>query len=142
MSHTYHKIWMHFVWATHKRERIIQKNLMRELISHYKDHYNNSEIYVDTVNGDMEHLHLLVGLKPTQTASKIANQIKGESSNWINKNDFLRGKFAWQVGYSVFSVSESLIGKVRAYIMNQAEHHRRKSYQDEVSELLKLHGLD
>ncbi len=133
---------MHFVWSTHKRERILLKSLKRKLISHYKNHYAESDIYIDTVNGDMEHIHLLVGLKPTQTASKVANQIKGESSNWINKNDFIKGKFAWQEGYSVFSVSESLIGKVREYIMNQEEHHRRRSYQEELSVLLKLHDSD
>jgi len=142
MSHTYHKIWMHFVWATHKRERIISKNLKQKLIAHYKDHYAESEIYIDTVNGDMDHIHLLAGLKPTQTPSGIANQIKGESSHWINKNDFISGKFAWQEGYSVFSVSESQISRVREYIKNQEEHHRRKRYQEEIVELLTLDRLN
>jgi len=139
---TYHKIWMHFVWTTNKRERIIVKTLMSELISHYKEYGKIKDIYVDTVNGGMEHLHLLVGLKPSQSASEVANLLKGESSNWINKNSFIQGKFAWQNGYSVFSVSESQVEKVRRYIFDQEEHHRRKTYQEEVTEFLNSHSLE
>lgn len=139
--HTYHKIWMHFVWSTKKRERIITKDLKHKLIYHFKEYGEENDFYVDTANGDMEHVHLLVGLKPTQASSDIANLLKGESSNWTNKNDFIRVKFAWQTGFSVFSVSESLVDKVRRYIRNQEEHHRTITYKEELDSLLKLHGL-
>jgi len=67
--------------------------------------------------------------------------IKGESSNWINKNDFISDKFAWQNGFSVFSVSESIVPKVREYIKNQEEHHKKMTYEEEVKKLLKVHGI-
>ncbi|MBL7047193.1 MAG: IS200/IS605 family transposase [Candidatus Marinimicrobia bacterium] len=138
---TYHKIWMHFVWSTKKRERIIIKELTQKLIFHFKEYGEENSIYVDTVNGEMEHIHLLTGLKPTQAPSDIANLIKGESSHWINSNNFIRGKFSWQRGFSVFSVSESQVDKVRRYVRNQEEHHRKKSYREELNDLLKHHGV-
>lgn len=142
LMQTYHKIWMHFIWTTHKRERIINKDLKQKLIYHYKEYGEENDIHVDTSNGDMNHMHILIRLNPTHTPAEIANRLKGESSNWINKNDFIRGKFAWQRGYSVFSVSESKVKIIRNYIRNQTEHHRKKSFQEEISDMLKLHGLE
>lgn len=138
---TYYKIWMHFIWATSKWQRIITNELKQKLILHYKKYGKEKGFYVDTVNGDMEHVHLLVSIKPSQTPSGIANALKGESSNWINRNKYIRSKFAWQRGYSVFSVSESQVGKVKNYIKNQEKHHRKKTYQEEVVEFLKLYGI-
>ncbi len=138
---TYHKIWMHFVWSTKKRERIITKDLKHRLIYHFKKYGEENDFYIDTTNGDMEHVHLLTGLKPTKAPSDIANLIKGESSHWINSNNFIRSKFAWQGGFSVFSISESQVDKVRRYIRNQEDRHRKKSYREELNNLLKHHGI-
>ena len=84
----------------------------------------------------------MVRLTPTQNPADCANLLKGESSNWVNKNNFIKGKFSWQKGYGVFSVSESQVNKVRNYILNQEDHHRKKSYQEELASLLKHFGLD
>ncbi len=138
---TYHKIWMHFVWSTKKRERIIRKDLKQKLIYHLKENGGEKGIYIDTTNGDMDHMHLLMGLTPTQAPSEIANLIKGESSHWVNSNDFIREKFVWQRGFAVFSVSESQVGKVRRYIKNQEEHHRKKSFREELDSLLQHHDV-
>lgn len=133
---------MHFIWTTSKRQKLITKELKQKLIQHYKEYGKEKEVYVETVNGDIDHLHLLISLTPSQAPAKVANLLKGESSNWINRNQFIRSKFSWQRGYSVFSVSESQVAKVRKYIKNQEEHHRKKSYLEEVSEFLKLYHLE
>ena len=133
---------MHFIQTTSKRQRLITKELKQNLIQHYKEYGKEKEVYVETVNGDIDHLHLLISLTPSQVPAKVANLLKGESSNWINRNQFIRSKFSWQRGYSVFSVSESQVAKVRKYIKNQEEHHRKKSYLEEVSEFLKLYHLE
>ena len=138
---TYHKIWMHFVWSTKKRERLITKDLKYKLITHFKKYGEENDIYIDTANGDMDHMHLLTGLKPIKAPSIIANLLKGESSHWINSNNFIRGKFAWQGGFSVFSVSESHVDEVRQYISSQEDHHRNKSYREELNNLLKHYGI-
>jgi len=97
---------------------------------------------VDTVNGVENHLHLLVGQMPVMSASKVANQIKGESSHWINSNDFLTQKFRWMEGFSVFTVSHSQVQTVRNYIHKQEEHHRKMTYGKEVRKFLRSHGID
>jgi REP element-mobilizing transposase RayT len=97
---------------------------------------------VDTANGVSDHFHLLVGQKPVMSASKVANQIKGESSHWINSNDFIPQKFAWQEGFSVFSVSYSQVQRVRNYIYNQQSHHQKITFADEIREFLKSNGID
>jgi len=65
------------------------------------------------------------------SGTKVANLIKGESSHWINSNDFIPQKFAWQDGFSVFSVSHSMVETVRKYIFNQQEHHRKTTFEEE-----------
>ena len=141
MSHTYHKIWLQFVWSTKDRSPIITKKLKNKLIKHFKEYGSKNEIYIDIVNGIEDHLHFLIGLNPKQSPAKIANLLKGESSNWVNKNIFIRAKFSWQEGYSVFSVSPKDINKVREYIRNQEEHHRKMTYLEEVEKFLKAYGI-
>ncbi|MCH7658886.1 MAG: transposase [Bacteroidetes bacterium] len=102
--------------TTKKRERIIIKELKQKLLFHFKKYGDENNIYIDTANGEIEPIHLLAGLKPNHTPSDIANLIKGESSNWVNPNNFISGKFACQRGFAVFSVSESQVDKVRRYI--------------------------
>lgn len=139
---TYSKLWLHFVWSTHNRQRIITKDLKQKLVNHLISYGKKKYIDVDCANGDMDHIHVLVRMHPSQSPAEIANLLKGESSNWINKNDFVIGKFAWQNGYGVFSVSESQLGKIRNYIKNQEKHHERKSYLDEVQEFMEKYGLE
>lgn len=139
---SFHNIWLHFIWGTKNRKRVITNEIKSKLIHHYFEYAKENDIKIDCINGDVDHLHLLIQLKPNQSPSTIANLLKGESSNWINKNDFIRGKFAWQNGYGVFSVSHSNVGKVRQYIKNQEEHHRRKTFKEEYDEFMKAVGSD
>jgi putative transposase len=134
---------MHYIWGTKNHQPIITKTLVSQLISHYKEKYPiGSDVYVDTANGIANHFHLLVGQMPVVSASQVANQLKGESSHWINSNDFLGEKFAWQEGFGVFSVSHSMVDTVRKYIFNQQEHHRKLSYEEEVDRFLKAHEIE
>ncbi len=103
--------------------------------------YENGGPGIDTVNGGFDHIHLLVSINPTQNTSNVVNLIKGESSNWINKNDFIRTKFAWQEGFGVFSVSPKDIELVRNYIKNQEDHHRKMTFKEEVNKFLKTYNI-
>lgn len=143
MSHTYSKIWLHYIWATRNRLPLIKKFLIPLLIDHYKTKYpKGGDIFVDTVNGVSNHFHLLIGQSQKLSASDAANQLKGESSHWINSNDFIPEKFAWQNGFKVFSVSHSQVQRLRSYIMNQEEHHRKITYEEEYRDFLKAHDID
>jgi len=134
---------MHYTWSPWNREPVLNKTLISLLIEHFKTKYpKGGEIYVDTANGIADHIHLLVGLKPMISASKAANQLKGESSHWINSNDFLTQKFAWQEGFGVASVSHSGVQRVRKYIYNQEEHHQTVSYEEEIRRFLKAFEIE
>jgi putative transposase len=142
MAQTFHQIWLHYVWSTKNCENLIVPKLRSELIFHIKEYGQQNDIYVDSVNGILDHIHLLIEMKPSQSPAQIANLIKGESSNWINQNNFLKVKFAWQNGYGVFSVSESQVKKVRNYILNQENHHQKVTYLQEVDKFVKAYGIE
>ena len=91
------------------------------------------------VNAD--HVHALVDLPTNLAIEDVAQLLKGASSHWINSNDLVDGKFAWGRGYGAFSVSESKLGDVTAYIAGQAEHHRVRTFCEEIKELVERHGL-
>jgi REP element-mobilizing transposase RayT len=134
---------MHYIWSPQNRAQVLNKVLVSKLIAHYKIKYpKRGDIYVDTANGVSDHIHLLVGQMPVVSASKVVNQIKGESSHWINSSKLITQKFVWQEGFSVFSVSHSQVQTVRNYILNQEEHHRAMTFEEEVRKFLKANDID
>jgi len=132
---------IHFICSTKNRIPIITSELKLLLLLHIKENSKTKEIFIDTLNCVDDHIHLLISLGTEQTISKIAMLIKGESSFWINKQKLIKQKFEWQDEYIALSVSESAIDKVRQYILNQEEHHKKKTFNQEYDEFLKLHGF-
>jgi putative transposase len=137
----YIKVWLHFVWATKNREKSFDESFRQKVFDHIKVQAKENNIYIDSVNGYTDHIHCLISLGSDQTIAKIMQLIKGESSHWINKQKFIKSKFEWQDDYFVVSVSDSIVNRVRAYIRNQAEHHKHKSFQDEYDEFIVKHGF-
>jgi REP element-mobilizing transposase RayT len=131
------RIWIHLIWSTKNRERIIHSELNNKLIDHIKLNSKEKGIWLDSVNCVSDHIHLLISLNADESVSKTVMLIKGESSHWINKNNFVKGKFQWQDEYIAISVSESMVNKVRDYIMNQEKHHKKKSFTEEYEEFMK-----
>lgn len=131
------KIWIHLIWSTKNRAKLIDRELKQKLLHHIKENAKLKDIYIDTLNCVQDHIHLLISLGREQSISKIVMLIKGESSNWINKNKFSYGKFEWQDEYIAVSISESQVDKVREYIKNQEEHHRFKPFDEEYNLFLK-----
>ena len=134
------KIWIHLIWATKNRDKLIAKELKPKLIEHIKSNAKQKEIWIDSVNCVSDHIHLLISLGSEQTISKVVMLIKGESSYWVNKNKLIPGKFEWQDDYMAYSVSDSIVKSVRNYIANQEEHHKAKSFGEECDEFLKQLG--
>lgn len=125
------RIWIHLIFATKNRERIISSNLKTKLLEHIKVNAKEKEIWIDSINCTQGDMHILFSLGSEQSISKAAMLIKGESSFWVNKQKLIPGKFEWQDEYLALSVSESVVEKVRKYISDQEEHHRLKSFQEE-----------
>ena len=89
-----------------------------------------------------DHVHVLFGMRPTQSISDLLQDIKGSSSLWINKKQLVRGKFSWQEGYGAFSYGKSQINDVVQYIKNQEIHHKKRTFADEYLEFLKLFEIE
>ncbi|MEO6454132.1 MAG: IS200/IS605 family transposase [Ginsengibacter sp.] len=138
----YTKVMIHFIWATKNRQPIISASLKPLLLAHIKQNSKLKNIFIDTLNSVEDHIHLLISLGTEQTISKIAMLIKGESSFWVNKQKLINQKFEWQDEYIALSVSQSGIDKVRQYILNQEEHHKKQTFIQEYDTFIKLHGLD
>ena len=138
----YVKIWVHLIFSTKNREKLISKDIKKKLITHIINNGKRKNIYIDRVNGIEDHLHILLSLDNDMSISKAAQLIKGESSYWLNTKKLCKIKFEWQDEYIALSVSESVIPKVRVYIDNQEEHHRKKTFMEEYSEFIKRYGFE
>lgn len=138
----YVKIWVHLVWATKNREPILTLEIRQEIFSHIRENAEKKGIYIDFINGHLEHVHCLISLGSGQNIDKILMLMKGESSYWMNKSKILHRKFAWQDEYFAVSVSESAVNRVRNYIKNQENHHKKKTFNDEYQEFMRRYKFD
>lgn len=135
------KIWVHAVWATKRREKLLTKEIRSDVFEHIHKNALKKEILIDCVNGHLEHVHCLFRLKNDQTISKVMQLIKGESSFWINKQKLTKTKFEWQDEYFAVSVSESQVQTLRNYINGQEAHHKKTTFQYEYDEFIKKFGF-
>ena len=137
------RIWVHLVFSTKDREAYLNTTELREKVFlHIKQNAEKKDIWLDSINGHNNHVHCLISLGREQSISQVAQLIKGESSFWINQKKLIKGKFAWQDDYWAMSVSEGHLGLVREYIRHQEEHHKTKSFTEEINEFMKKYGWE
>ncbi|MBV6642974.1 MAG: IS200/IS605 family transposase [Cyclobacteriaceae bacterium] len=136
------KIWIHAVWATKNRAPLLEKSLRKSVISHIRENAKAKNIYIDSIDGYVDHLHCLISLKGEQSISNIMQLIKGESSFWINQQKWIPGRFAWQTEFFAVSVGESQVKAVRNYINHQEQHHSKKSFQEEYDEFMEKYEFE
>ena len=141
MANTYTQIYLQFVFAVQNRASLIRSEWQEELYKYITGIVRNQKHKLIAINGVPNHVHLFVGYKPHQLLSELLQDIKGSSSTWINDNRLVKGKFSWQEGYGAFSYSHSHIDRVCKYIMNQEQHHQKRTFRDEYFELLKKYEI-
>jgi|SRR5690554_442421 len=141
MSHSFNKIWVHAIWSTKKRQTFIQSSIETKLHQLIKEQLQDQGCVVRIVNGMPDHIHCLFLLDRNKSIAEVIKQTKGSSSYFVNKNNLIPEKFAWQTGYAAFSVSESIADKVFFYIKNQKQHHQKTDYIREYKGFLKKHEL-
>lgn len=141
MANTYAQIYLQFVFAVQNRASLIRSEWQEELYKYITGIVRNQKHKLIAINGVPNHVHLFVGYKPHQLLSELLQDIKGSSSTWINDNRLVKGKFSWQEGYGAFSYSHSHIDRVCKYIMNQEQHHQKRTFRDEYFELLKKYEI-
>ena len=142
MKKSFTKLYVHCVWSTKNREKILTKPLRKKMFAHVKENCIKKEITLLEINGHSDHVHLLLDLHPTMSLAEVVNLVKGESSHWINENKLVLGHFNWQKRYSAFSVSPSVVEKVVNYIRNQEKHHQKLSYLEEIKKFYKEAGIE
>ncbi len=142
MANTYSQVYLQIVFGVKNRLSIIQSEWKNDLCKYICGIVNNLRCKPIIINGVGDHLHLLIGLKPTISISELVQKIKANSSRWINENNLVRGKFEWQSGYGVFSYSHSQLTQVINYIKNQEVHHSKKTFSQEYEEFLKAFEIE
>ncbi|RYC68800.1 IS200/IS605 family transposase [Spirosoma sordidisoli] len=142
MANTYTQIHLHLVFAVKHRAAVIAPDWKYDLYGYMTGIIQNHSHKVLAINGMPDHVHILIGMRPTQSVSDLMQQLKQESSGWINDNRRTSHRFAWQEGYGAFSYSKSQLPAVIRYIDAQEEHHRTRSFIDEYSRMLDTLGID
>jgi len=142
MANTYTQIHIHAIFAVKYRQALIQKEWKNELYKYVTGIIQNNNHKLLIINGMSDHIHILFGMKPSQSLSDLMQDIKGGSSKWINDQKLIQNKFTWQSGYGAFSYSLSQIPNVIRYIENQEEHHRKKSFLEEYDDILKKFNVE
>jgi REP element-mobilizing transposase RayT len=138
MPQAYYRNYQHIVFSTKGRRRSLHPPILTIVEESIRKTCRDYGVTILEMNGTLDHLHLLLNIPPKHAVSNIVRAIKGNSSIMLNDGGHL---FAWQAGYSAFSVSESNVAAVRLYILGQVEHHRRRSFDDEFVALLEKHGI-
>lgn len=136
MPGTYSQIYIQVVFAVKGRENLIHKEWKDELCKYIVGIIKGKNQKPIIVNGVSDHIHVFIGLRPSMAISDLVRDIKNNSSNFINSKRWVKGKFSWQEGYGAFSYSHRQIETIYNYILNQEEHHRKKTFREEYLEFL------
>jgi len=136
MAHTYASNLIHCIFSTKERRSLIAADRMSDLYSYLGGIARSEGFSLICAGGTANHVHLLFILPATKPLATAVQKLKGSSSRWMGAG------FAWQEGYGAFSVSPSRVHVVKKYIRNQEQHHRKRSFEDEFSSLLRSCGIE
>ncbi len=136
MANTYTQIYIQTVFSVQNRISLISPEWQVELFKYITGIVQNNGHKLIAINGMPDHLHILIGMKPNQSLSDLMQDVKGDSSKWIHKKGFVRGRFEWQTGFGGFSYSISQLDSVVRYINNQVKHHKAKTFIEEYKDFL------
>ena len=142
MPNTYSQIYIQTVFAVKHRNALIQTTWEDELYKYITGIIRNKEQKLISINGMPDHIHILIGMKPTCCLSDLVREIKKTSNEFINEKKFCRAKFEWQSGFGAFSYGHSQLDDVAAYIAGQKEHHKKQTFKQEYTGLLKKFNIE
>lgn len=142
MANTYTQIHIQFVFAVKYRKAQITGIIKEELYKYISGIVVNYNHKLLAINGMSDHIHIFIGMRPTQSVSDLMREVKGSSSLWINNRQLYAERFEWQEGFGAFSYSKSQVQQVIDYINNQEQHHKKKSFKEEYLDFLKKFEVD
>ncbi|AZA89223.1 Transposase and inactivated derivatives [Chryseobacterium nakagawai] len=136
MANTYTQIYIQIVFAVKGRQNLISKENREELHKLITGIVSNRNQKLFAVFAMPDHVHVLVSMNPTMSVSDLVRDIKAGSSKFINEKRWMNGKFNWQEGYGAFSYSKSSVDSVVKYILNQEDHHKKKTFREEYLDFM------
>jgi REP element-mobilizing transposase RayT len=136
MPNTYSQIYIQVVFAVKHRKALIHPSWENELFKYITGTIQNKGQKLIAINGVSNHIHILIGMKPTCCLSELVREIKKSSNLFVNEKHFTTHYFQWQEGFGAFSYSHSHLTKVIAYINNQKPHHQKSTFKKEFLTLL------
>jgi len=142
MPNTYTQIYIHYVFATEIRLRLLTGEMQNELYSYAAGIIKALGCFLQCIGGMEDHIHILIGLHPNLSVSEFAQKVKANTSRFINEKGWVHGKFKWQEGFGAFSVSQSGLERVREYIKHQKEHHQHQTFAGEYETLLAKYNVN
>jgi Transposase and inactivated derivatives len=140
--HTFTSIVIHCVWATKNRGPYLTSVLHERLWPYLGGIARENGMKMLAIGGVSDHVHLLISIPPKLAVSKAVQLLKGNSSKWIHELFPNLRAFEWQEGYGAFSIGISAVDATIAYIRNQTEHHRTRTFREEFMSMLQRPGFD
>ncbi len=141
MANTFTQIYIHVVFSVKQRVSLIQNEWREELHKYIAGIIQNKDHKHLAINTMPDHIHIFIGMKSDTSLSELVRDLKANSSKWINEKKFLKTKFQWQEGYGAFSYSHSQLDEVIHYIQEQQEHHKKRTFKEEYTSLLKKYDV-
>ena len=142
MPGTYSQILLHVVFSTKQRRTYITPEIQERLYAYVGGIIRAEKAILYAIGGMADHVHILLRWRTDGAISDLMRTVKARSSRWVHETFPNSRAFAWQEGYAAFSVSKSSEVDVKAYIDNQAEHHGKRDFADELLALLRAHGIE
>jgi REP element-mobilizing transposase RayT len=142
MANTYSQVYLQFIFAVKGRQNLIPNKHSEELHKYITGIVQNRKQKLIAINNVPDHLHMFIGFGTNISISDFMEEVKSISSKFINEKGWIRGKFEWQRGYGVFSYSRSQLDDVVKYIMNQQEHHKKRTFKEEYLDFLKKFEIE
>jgi len=142
MSQSLCKIYLHIIFHVKTTSPQIADRHLERMHNYIGQLVNTTGCQIVRVGGIEDHVHIVCLLSRNESVAHLVEEVKRNSSRWIKTIDARYEKFAWQGGYAVFSVSQSVVDKTVAYVNNQREHHKKVSFHDEYLSFLKLYHVE
>ena len=140
--HSFTSCYLHVVFSTKERRRLVTPELQQRLWPYLGGIARENKMKALCVGGVADHVHILMTLPSTLSISKAVQLLKGNSSKWIHETFCEHRDFSWQEGYGAFSIGISGVDDTIKYIQSQPEHHRTRTFKEELVAFLKKHGLN
>ncbi len=142
MANTYTQLYIHIVFAVKNRDAMISREWKERIHQYITGIIQNQGHKLIAINSMPDHIHIFIGMQPNAALSDLVRDIKRDSTNFMNNEIKPRGKFGWQEGFGAFSYSHSQIDSVVKYVINQEEHHRKRTFQEEYEAMLKEFAIE